>query len=125
MIDHEAELFNIVARKLREKYGANNIYVIGEEVINEPPRYPSISIVQSDNIINDKYSTFKEQENVAIETYKVEVVSKDSEQSKEIVDLNNEVFKEHNYLRTYNQPVFSVNTSNYRRIARFINKNSI
>lgn len=125
MIDHEAELFNIVARKLREKYGANNIYVIGEEVINEPPRYPSISIVQSDNIINDKYSTFKEQENVAIETYKVEVVSKDSEQSKEIVDLINEVFKEHNYLRTYNQPVFSVNTSNYRRIARFINKNSI
>lgn len=125
MIDHEAELFNIVARKLREKYGANNIYVIGEEVINEPPRYPSISIVQSDNIINDKYSTFKEQENVAIETYKVEVVSKDSEQSKEIVDLINEVFKEHNYLRTYNQPVFSVDTSNYRRIARFINKNSI
>ena len=125
MIDHEAELFNIVARKLREKYGANNIYVIGEEVINEPPRYPSISIVQSDNIINDKYSTFKEQENVAIETYKVEVVSKDSEQSKEIIDLINEVFKEHNYLRTYNQPVFSVDTSNYRRIARFINKNSI
>lgn len=125
MIDHEAELFNIVARKLREKYGANNIYVIGEEVINEPPRYPSISIVQSDNIINDKYSTFKEQENVAIESYKVEVVSKDSEQSKEIVDLINEVFKEHNYLRTYNQPVFSVDTSNYRRIARFINKNSI
>ena len=125
MIDHEAELFNIVARKLREKYGANNIYVIGEEVINEPPRYPSISIVQNDNIINDKYSTFKEQENVAIETYKVEVVSKDSEQSKEIVDLINEVFKEHNYLRTYNQPVFSVDTSNYRRIARFINKNSI
>ena len=125
MIDHEAELFNIVARKLREKYGANNIYVIGEEVINEPPRYPSISIVQNDNIINDKYSTFKEQENVAIETYKVEVVSKDSEQSKEIVDLINEVFKEHDYLRTYNQPVFSVDTSNYRRIARFINKNSI
>ena len=125
MIDHEAELFNIVARKLREKYGANNIYVIGEEAINELPRYPSISIVQSDNIINDKYSTFKEQENVAIETYKVEVVSKDSEQSKEIVDLINEVFKEHNYLRTYNQPVFSVDTSNYRRIARFINKNSI
>lgn len=125
MIDHEDKLFNLIATALRNVYGAGNIYVIGEEVINEPPRFPSISVVQSDDIPNEKYSTFNKIENVAIESYKIEVVSKDSKETKEIVDLIDNIFTEHGYIRTFNQPVFTVDSSIYRRIARFRNKNSL
>ena len=71
-------VFEVVASKLREEYGIDNIYITGEEISNTPPKFPAVCIMQSDNIINTDYSTFNENENVAIETYKIEVVSIDS-----------------------------------------------
>lgn len=126
MIDHESYVFEVVASKLREEYGIDNIYITGEEISNTPPKFPAVCIMQSDNIINTDYSTFNKNENVAIETYKIEVVSIDSkDECMKIVAVINDVLVKHGYLRTFNQPIKSADSNIYRRIARFKKVNSI
>lgn len=129
MIEHEDDVFKAISNRLREEYGVNDIYIIGEELSNTPPRFPAVCIMQSDDIINTKYSTFKENENVVIESYKVEVVSNDSEYGKEeckkIIGIVNEILVNAGYLRTFNQSIKSADSTINRRIARFRNSNSI
>lgn len=126
MIDHEDYVFKVVASKLREEYGNDNIYIIGEELSSTPPKFPSVCILQSDDIINTQYCTFKNSENVAIESYKVEVVSNlNKEECKKIIDIVNDAFIKNGYLRTFNQTVKNADSTMYRRIARFKNLNSI
>lgn len=126
MIDHEDYIFKVVASKLREEYGVDNIYIIGEELSNTPSKFPAVSITQIDDFTNTKYCTFENNENVAIESYKVEVVSNyEKEECKKIIDIVNDVFNSIGYLRTFNQSVKSTDSTIYRRIARFKNSNSI
>lgn len=129
MIDHESAIFSAVATKLRDEYGNENIYIIGKELSNDPPKFPAVSIVMTSNIVNDKFSTFKKIENVAIEQYKVEVVSNDidfgEEECKKIINIVNEVFESSNYIRTFNEPVAGADAYITRRIARYKNNNSI
>lgn len=126
MIDHEDYIFKVVASKLREEYGVDNIYIIGEELSNTPSKFPAVSIIQSDNLINTQYCTLENSENVAIESYKVEVVSNyEKEECKKIISIVNDVFNDIGYLRTFNQSVKSADSTLYRRIARFKNSNSI
>lgn len=126
MIDHENYIFKVVASKLREEYGVDNIYIIGEELSNTPSKFPAVSIIQSDNLINTQYCTLENSENVAIESYKVEVVSNyEKEECKKIISIVNDVFNDIGYLRTFNQSVKSADSTLYRRIARFKNSNSI
>lgn len=44
MIDHESYVFEVVASKLREEYGIDNIYITGEEISNTPPKLSLIHI---------------------------------------------------------------------------------
>lgn len=126
MIDHENYIFKVVASKLREEYDVDNIYIIGEELSNTPSKFPAVSIIQSDNLINTQYCTLENSENVAIESYKVEVVSNyEKEECKKIISIVNDVFNDIGYLRTFNQSVKSADSTLYRRIARFKNSNSI
>lgn len=129
MIDHESILFSAIATKLREEYGNENIYIIGEELSNDPPKFPAVSIVMTSSIVNDKFSTFNKIENVAIELYKVEAVSNDTdfgkEECKKIINIVDEIFESNNYIRTFNEPVASVNSNISRRVARYKNNNSI
>lgn len=126
MIDHEDYIFKVVASKLREEYGVDNIYIIGEELSNTPSKFPAVSIIQSDSLINTQYCTLENSENVAIESYKIEVVSNyEKEECKKIISIVNDVFNDIGYLRTFNQSVKSADSTLYRRIARFKNSNSI
>ena len=63
MIDHEDYIFKVVASKLREEYGVDNIYIIGEELSNTPSKFPAVSITQADNLINTQYCTLENSEN--------------------------------------------------------------
>lgn len=126
MIDHEDYIFKVVASKLREEYGVDNIYIIGEELSNTPSKFPAVSITQADNLINTQYCTLENSENVSIESYKVEVVSNyEKEECKKIISIVNDVFDSIGYLRTFNQSIKSTDSTIYRRIARFKNSNSI
>ena len=53
MIDHEDQVFTIIATALRNEYGADNIFVTGEYVA-QPPKFPAVMIVQMDNSIHQR-----------------------------------------------------------------------
>lgn len=127
MIDKENEIFNAVAKKLREKFP--KIYVVGTEIVSAPPRFPAVSIVQTSNAIENKYSTFSSLENVVKEDYKAEVFSNLSKgkdaQTKEITAVISDVMCEFYYERTFCEPIPNADATISRRMSRYSNKNVI
>ena len=127
MIDKENEIFNAVAKRLREKFP--KIYVVGTEIVSAPPRFPSVSFVQTNNSIETKHSTFSSLENVVKEDYKAEVFSnldkgKDA-QTKEITSVISDVMCEFNYERTFCEPIPNADATVSRRMSRYTNRNVI
>jgi hypothetical protein len=127
MIDKENEIFNAVAKKLREKFP--EIYVVGAEIVSAPPRFPSVSFVQTNSAIESRHSTFNSLENVVKEEYKAEVfsnLSKDKEaQAKEITTVISDAMCELGYERTFCEPIPNADATIGRRMSRFINRNVI
>lgn len=125
MVDKEDELFIAISTKLREQF--NDIYVIGKQLSSEPPRFPAVSIIQENNIINTRYSTFNELENVASITQYIEIYSNDYESKEEICKeislVIDDVLKEHGYCRKLNQPMINADDSIARRIMRYTKEN--
>ena len=127
MIDKENEIFNAVAQKLREMFP--KIYVVGTEIVSTPPRFPSVSFVQTNNAIESKYSTFDSLENVVKEDYKAEVFSNLTEgkeaQTKEITAVISYVMCNLGYTRTFCEPIPNADATISRRMSRYSNKNVI
>ena len=125
MIDKENEIFQKVAKKLHERY--LDIYVIGSELTNTPPRFPAVSFVQTNNAINNGYSTFDELENVVSEDYKAEVFSNletgKELQTKEITAVISDVMKEFGYERTFCEIIANNDPTINRRMSRFTKNN--
>lgn len=127
MIDKESEVFEFVASRLRKKYPT--IYVVGTEITDTPSRFPAVSIVQTNNAIKTRYSTFGSLENVVQEDYKAEVFSNlevgKEKQTKDISSDISDIFAEQGYERTFCEPIPNGDTSISRRIARFTKNNVI
>ena len=127
MIDKEDEIYDAVAKKLREKFP--KIYVVGAEIVSAPPRFPSVSFVQTNNAIENRYSTFGSLENVAKEKYKAEVFSnltKGKEaQTKEITAVISDVMCEFGYERTFCEPIPNADATISRRMSRYTKRNVI
>jgi hypothetical protein len=127
LIDKENEIFNAVASKLRKKFP--EIYVVGTEIVSAPPRFPSVSFVQTNNVIQGKYSTFDSLENVVKEDYKAEVFSNlksgKEAQTKEITKVISDVMCDFNYERTFCEPIPNADATISRRMSRYSNKNVI
>lgn len=127
MIDKENEIFNAVAKRLREKFP--KIYVVGTELVSAPPHFPAVSFVQTNNAISGQYSTFESLENVVQEDYKAEVnsnLTKGKEaQTKEITEVISDVMGEFNYERTFCEPVPNADATIHRRMSRYRNRNVI
>jgi hypothetical protein len=127
LIDKENEIFDAVAKRLREKFP--KIYVVGTEIVSAPPRFPAVSLVQTNNAIESKHSTFNSLENVVREDYKAEVFSnltKGKEaQTKEITAVISDVMCEFNYERTFCEPIPNADATIARRVSRYSNKNII
>lgn len=121
MIDKEDELFAVIAKELRKKF--DGIYIIGKQLSSEPPRFPAVSIIQENNIVNTRYSTFDEMENVAHITQYIEIYSNDKEQKEEICKsisiVIDDVLKTHGYCRMLNQPMINADDSIARRVMRY------
>ena len=125
MIDKEDGLFAEIANELRKQF--RDIYIIGKQLPSEPPRFPAVSIIQENNVVNKRYSTFDEMENVAHITQYIEIYSNDKEQKEEIcksisLAIDN-VLKTHGYCRMLNQPMVNADDTIARRIMRYKKEN--
>ena len=127
MIDKEKEVFEYVASGLRNKY--KSIYIIGAEISDTPPKFPAVSIVQTNNSTKTQYSTFGSLENVVGEDYKAEVYSNLSKgkeaQTKEIISVISDVMGERGCERTFCEMVPNADSTIARRMARFRKNNVI
>lgn len=127
MINNEEEIFNEISKKLREKF--NDIFVIGEEISSNQPKMPAVSIIQFDNVVNKRYSTFNKIENVSISTFNINIYSNDSiDKKKECVDISiiiDGIISQHGYVRTFNQPMANAENTIARRIMKYIKNNEI
>lgn len=125
MVDREDRLFVDIADNLRKKF--DGIYIIGKQLSSEPPRFPAVSIVQENNIVNTKFSTFNELENVACITQYIEIYSNDNEQKEEICKsislVVDNVLKFYGYIRMLNQPMVNADDTIARRIMRYKKEN--
>ena len=125
MIDKEDGLFAEIANELRKQF--RDIYIIGKQLSSEPPRFPAASIIQENNVVNKRYSTFDEMENVAHITQYIEIYSNDKEQKEEICKsislVIDNVLKTHGYCRMLNQPMVNADDTIARRIMRYKKEN--
>lgn len=125
MIDKEDGLFAEIANELRKQF--RDIYIIGKQLSSEPPRFPATSIIQENNVVNKRYSTFDEMENVAHITQYIEIYSNDKEQKEEICKsislVIDNVLKTHGYCRMLNQPMVNADDTIARRIMRYKKEN--
>lgn len=125
MIDKEDGLFAEIANELRKQF--RDIYIIGKQLSSEPPRFPTVSIIQENNVVNKRYSTFDEMENVAHITQYIEIYSNDKEQKEEICKsislVIDNVLKTHGYCRMLNQPMVNADDTIARRIMRYKKEN--
>ena len=127
MIDKENEIFNTVSSALRKKF--KGIYVVGTELTATPPKFPTVSFVQTNNVIKENYSTFNNLENVAQEDYKAEVCSNLTEgkeaQTKEITNIISDIMSDLGYMRVFCEPVANADPTVNRRISRYRKNNVI
>ena len=126
MIDKENEIFKAVAKALHDKF---NIYVIGAEMSDAPPKFPAVSFVQTNNATKTNYSTFNSLENVVSEDYKAEVFSNlttgKEAQTKEITKVISDCLASLGYERTFCEMVPNVDSTISRRISKYRKSNVI
>lgn len=127
MVDREKEIFDSIAKELRNKY--KTIYIIRKHLSSVPAIFPAVTIIQENNIVNKKYSTFTKLENVSISTFYIEIYSNDEELKEEICKnismLIDDVLSKFNYLRKLNQPLSNADDSIARRVMRYTRENLI
>lgn len=126
MIDKENEIFKAVANALHEKY---DIYVIGAEISDSPPKFPAVSFIQTNNMTKTNFSTFLSLENVVQEEYKAEVYSNlqtgKEAQTKEITKVISDCLATLGYERTFCEMVPNTDPTINRRLSRFRKNNVI
>ncbi len=122
MIDIESELFDILSKKIEEKYPTS--YITGE-YLKSPPSFPCISIIEIDNNVLDKTRTTDNIENHAQVLYEVNVYSNKAngkkQECKKIISLVDKELQKLGFTRTMLSPVPNEdkNKSIYRIVARY------
>lgn len=119
--------FEIIKNLLREKYG-KKIFISDTPLSDTIAKFPAVSIVESNNTVNSRYSTFGSIENVAICDFDVNVYTNDEKnrdrQALEIMTLICDEFSRLCYLRTYENQINNLlDSSIVRRNAKFKKSN--
>lgn len=127
MIDHEQEVFKKLSTEIRKYY--TDCFITGSISSATPSKFPTISIIKTDDPIVQQYCTFDENENVTNETYEITVVSNlltgKELQTKEIMKVINNVLMKNGFIRLFNQPVSTTDSTLAKRVARYGKKNTI
>lgn len=130
MIDNEDVVYDAVTSALRRAF--DGIFITGVEITDTPPQFPAVSIVKKNSGVNEKYSTFENAENVAIEEYEfgihsnLESQKEAKEQTKSILAVINGVMCDDLfYIRSFGQHIPSVDSKITRLIARYKKTNVV
>ena len=121
MIDIEKDIFNIVAKAVRNVYP--NIYISGEYV-KSPPTFPAVSLVEMDNSVYTRTQSSDNVENHADLMYELNVYSnkqsgKKSE-CKAIASLIDNELATLGFSRTMLQPIPNMDDATiYRMTGRY------
>lgn len=121
MIDIENEVFQICADAFRAAYP--NGFIAGEYV-SQPPKFPTVSVVEMDNTVLQSGSDSGDIENFADVMYQVDVYSNLNKgkkaQAKAIIALLDEQFARLGFTRTFLNPVPNMNDATiYRMTGRY------
>jgi hypothetical protein len=120
MIDFENQVFDTIAKPLYDQFGENGIFITGEPVRTVQELFPAVSIIQTDNSVLMKTRSMENIENHANVMYEIDVYSNLTQgrkrQAKEIAAIISDVFTEHNFTRTFCQPLDNLADSKIYRI---------
>jgi hypothetical protein len=121
MINVENEIFNIIAKAVRNAYPQAS--VVGEYV-KSPPKFPCVSIVEMDNTAYERTQTSGSLENHADVMYEVNVYSNKTSgkksECKAIASLIDNEFATLGFSRTMLQPIPNVDDATiYRMLGRY------
>lgn len=121
MIDIEKLIYTPIAEALRAKF--EGISVSGEYV-NEPAKFPYVSIVEQDNYMSTKRLDSSESEKFATLMYEVNVYSDKAGSKKstcrEIMNMVDDMLYKRNFIRLSLSPVPNMeNGTIYRLVARY------
>lgn len=121
MIDIESEVFDIVSKKIREKYP--KIFITGEYV-KSPPSFPCVSLLEADNANYRKSQTTDSMENHASLLYEVNVYSNKTKgkktECKDIVSIIDSEFAKLGFTRTMLNPIPNEEDATiYRMVGRY------
>jgi hypothetical protein len=121
MINVESEIFNIIAKVVREKYP--DIYITGEYV-KIPPKFPCVSLIEMDNSAYTKTQSSDSVENHAELMYELNVYSnkKSGKKSecKAIASLIDNELAALGFSRTMLQPIPNMDDATiYRILGRY------
>lgn len=121
MINVENEIFNIIAKAVRNAYP--NAYVVGEYV-KSPAKFPHVSIVEIDNTTYENTQTSGSLENHVDVIYEVNIYSNKTSgkksECKAIASLIDDEFATLGFSRTMLQPIPNVDDATiYRMLGRY------
>lgn len=133
MIDFENSVIDMLSVALYEKYGEGGIFVTGEPVDTLQEDFPAVSVIQKDNSILERTRAMDCIENHAAVMFEVDIYSNltngKKQQVKEIAAVINDFFVNHNFTRTFCQPLDNLSDMRiYRMKLRFkavIGKNGV
>lgn len=119
--------FEIIKSALRSKYG-KQIFISDTPLSDTIAKFPAVSIVESNNTVSSRYSTFSEIENVVICDFDVNVYTNDEdikdEQALEIMTFICDEFSKLRFLRLYENQINNLlDSSIVRRNAKFKKSN--
>lgn len=121
MIDVESVVFQKCADAFRAAYP--NGY-IAPEYVSQPPKFPTVSVVEMDNNVDERAMDNGNIENAVNVMYQVDVYSNLNKgkkaQAKAIIALLDNVLAQYRFVRTYCNPVQNFNDATiYRMTARY------
>ena len=121
MINIENEIFTIIATALRNAFPDS--YIVGEYV-KAPSQFPSVSIVEMDNVAYTRTQTDGSPENHVDVTYEVNIYSNKTSgkksECKEIASLLDNEFATLGFSRTMLQPIPNEDDATiYRMVGRY------
>jgi hypothetical protein len=121
MINVESDVFNIIAKAVRNVYP--DIYISGEYV-KSPPKFPCVSLVEMDNSAYTRTQTSSSVENHAELMYELNVYSNKTKgkksECKAIASLIDDELAALGFSRTMLQPIPNLDDATiYRMVGRY------
>ena len=117
-IAHESYMMNLVVNALRDVYDTQ-VFVTDIETNETPPKFPAVCFYRDNDQTSYEYRTLGEIQKATFEYYTCVVYSKDKNEAKQIVNIVDTVMNSEAYVRIQNEPIWNVDASLFRRLARW------